>query len=129
MARVGSHAGSRSVLKQVAAVGRRPKVAVALVTGAGGGIGRAVALRLAEGGWQPRNASIALVLCGTRRDLGTAPSPWSALDATAAACSTRRLGLVEVRASRPHPLPHPTPTSLIGVPAPGAQRLLSDPPP
>ena len=57
----------------------RPKPAaeraVALVTGGGSGIGQAVAVRLAEGGWSDA-ASVAVIVAGRRRD---------ALEETAAA--------------------------------------------
>ena len=59
--------------------GARPKPAaeraVALVTGGGSGIGQAVAVRLAEGGWSDA-ASVAVIVAGRRRD---------ALEETAAA--------------------------------------------
>ena len=51
---------------------------VALVTGAGSGIGRAVALRLAAGGWQAAGTTVTIVLTGRRRE---------PLQETADACS------------------------------------------
>ena len=42
---------------------------VALVTGGGTGIGKAVAMRLAQGGWQEEGATISIVLTGRRREV------------------------------------------------------------
>ena len=42
---------------------------VALVTGGGTGIGKAVAMRLAQGGWQEEGATVSIVLTGRRREV------------------------------------------------------------
>ena len=52
-----------------AAAAGGPPLSVALITGGGTGIGRAVALRLADGGWERDGTTRALVLTGRRADV------------------------------------------------------------
>eukprot|EP00965_Chrysotila_dentata_P195973 6177302-Pleurochrysis_carterae.AAC.1 len=74
-----------------AAAAPRDKVSVVLVTGGGTGIGKAVALRLAKGGWQKEGNHVAVVLTGRRGKHG---GSWRLSRTLKVACS-------ECRALRP----------------------------